>query len=137
MLEKHISCPKETVVNQLIRTQARVTIRPIVKHGRPRIHCLGSDVKPSYDWDKNPKLRFTPDDWEIDSESLHLSPAECDRPENKCSFILTQLLCVEIPIEFDADVDVNGGIVHCSEPNIGPCKPKPMELNDEDSPKDG
>lgn len=51
------------------------------------------------------------------------------------NFTVTQVIYVEIPITFDVDVDVDKGIVHCCEPDFGPCElkelpkpPNPHEL---------
>lgn len=38
----------------------------------------------------------------------------------KYNYTLTQIICIEIPISFDADVDIKEGILCCGEPEIQP-----------------
>ena len=111
---EHTNCPKETIVSQLMKVQTQVTINPIVTHGRPKVYCLDSDISHGCNREENPK-------------SYYPAKEECSKPNNKCSFILTQLLCVEIPIELDVDVDVDKGIVCCGRPGIGSCDPRHKE----------
>jgi hypothetical protein len=109
MSNQYPDCSKETVVSQLVKAQAQVTIKPIVKHGQAKVYCLESDIRPGH---------------EIKKVNYWTRPQDrCEKPSNKCTFVLTQLLCVEIPIDFDVDVDVNKGITRCGTPKIGPCEP--------------
>ncbi|MGI6733614.1 MAG: hypothetical protein ACOX4J_05505 [Anaerovoracaceae bacterium] len=38
----------------------------------------------------------------------------------KYNYTLTQIICIEIPISIDADVDIKEGILCCGEPEIQP-----------------
>ncbi|NMA94807.1 MAG: hypothetical protein GX974_02055 [Clostridiales bacterium] len=105
MTENYSNCPKNIVVNQLIRSQAKVTIEPNVKHGEPEITCLDYNIKPNHSCEGEQKLYYPPSN-------------KCDKSKSKCSFVLSQLLLVEIPIEMDAKVNVKEGIVCCGTPHI-------------------
>lgn len=107
------------MVNQLIRSQAHVTIEPAIRHGRPKVSCLDYNIRPSYDWEEEEQIYCPPKD-------------ECIESSNKCSFILSQLFRVEIPIEMDVDVNVDKGIIRCGNPSIGPWDHKHKEINCDD-----
>lgn len=111
MSKKNSNCIEQTVVNQLIRAQAQVTIKPVIKQGKPKVYCLDSDIKPNYVREESPEAYYPP-------------LKECTKPSNKCTFTLTQLLCVEVPINIDVDVDVDEGIIQCGRPRLGPCNPR-------------
>ncbi|NLB41823.1 MAG: hypothetical protein GX815_06090 [Clostridiales bacterium] len=110
MSNQYPDCSKETIVSQIVKAQAQITVNPIVKHGRPKVYCLESNIRPCK---QSKKVNY----W---------TPPEdrCKKPSNNCTFTLTQLLCVEIPIEFGVDVDVNTGITRCGTAKIGPCEPR-------------
>jgi hypothetical protein len=118
--KKFSKCDKKSIVSQLIRTQAQVTLKPIAKHGKPKVFCIDSAVGPNFDWDEQ-------------QQPCKPTIEDSDRKNSKCTFTITQLLCVEVPIEIDMDVDVDAGIIRCGKPNIGPCKPrrKDFSLDDE------
>jgi hypothetical protein len=101
-----------TTVHQLLELEAQVTVTPHIKNDRPKIFCLESEILPSCESEKK------------DGEKLELAA-------KKCCFTVSQVICVEIPISFDVDVDVDKGIVHCCKPDFGPCElrelPKPPE----------
>lgn len=113
MLDQFDYCDKENIIHQLIKVQAQVKVTPLVKHGVPKIHCIKSCIKlhsdcpddecdcPDYDWD-----------------------CDCtEESDHDCNFTLTQIICVEVPISFDVDVDVKKGILCCGKPDIKPdCK---------------
>ena len=40
MSKKFSKCDKKSIVSQLIRTQAQVTLKPIAKHGKPKYSVL-------------------------------------------------------------------------------------------------
>lgn len=98
MLDQFNSCDKENIVHQLLKVQAQVSVTPIVKHGKHKVYCLDSCIKPNSDCCN-------------------------DGPDHNCNFTLTQIICVEIPICFDADVDIKKGILCCGKPYVKPdCK---------------
>lgn len=101
MSDQHTKCDKENLVHQLLKVQAEVTITPLVTHGPPKVCCIDSEIKPDFDCDK----------W-----------TELKEANGKCSFTLTQIFCVEIPIELDVDVAIDKGIIGCGKPDFGPCK---------------
>ncbi len=116
-------CPQNVVVSQLIKAETKVAVEPTICSGVPKVYCLESRIKPSRDCDgKQGPFPFTVGD--------------SARHSGKCSFILTQLLCFEVPIEFGIDVDIEKGAVRCSRPCIGPCPqtPCPSSILDEDEP---
>lgn len=109
MSDQYTNYNKETIVHQLLKVQAQVTVTPTIKEGKPIIYCVKSDIKPGIDCDERKNAYYQK--WK--------EPARVD---NKCTFTLTQLLCVQIPISMDVGVDVDQGIVHCDTPQLGPCK---------------
>ncbi|MGI6751653.1 MAG: hypothetical protein ACOX4U_03430 [Anaerovoracaceae bacterium] len=102
------NCEKQTIINQLFKVQANVTITPEIKGGIPKIVCHGSEVKPSRDCDENNLSNYR---W---GKKIDI--------DNKCTFTLTQIICAEIPLSIDVNVDVNSGVVDCHMPNIGQCR---------------
>lgn len=94
-------CDKEEIVHQFLEVQAQVTVTPLVNHGTPKAYCVDSDIKQDGNWD----CVWRP-----------------GRRRDKCTFTLSKVICVEIPITFDVDVDVDQGITRCCEPDFGPCK---------------
>jgi hypothetical protein len=116
--DENLNCTKTIIANQLVKTQAVVTIEPIAQCGDPKVYCIGSNVKPRDDRKPKPKS-FYP----------IIGGRSCDEQRSKCSFTLTQLLCIEIPIEIDVDIDLEQEIVCCGTPRIGPCTPRVEELN--------
>ncbi len=112
-MSEHSNC--EALVHQLLEVEAHVTITPLIKHGKPIISCVESDIQPCCDSEKEKEEK---------SETA----------ARKCTFTVTQLICVEIPIAFDVEVDVDQGIATCCTPDFGPCKtpkpPKPHELKE-------
>lgn len=104
----------EAVVHQLVKVQAQVVITPLVKHGTPTVYCIAADLNQDCICD-----RYRGDCCNI-------------RRNGECSFTLTQVLCIEIPIAFDVDVDVNGKIACCGKADLGPCcipPRKPCDLD--------
>jgi len=96
-------CDKDNIIRQLLKVQAQITVTPLVTHGNPNVYCLDSCIKPNTNhYDNKYDCDTT---WE----------SGC-RP--KCNFTLTQVVCVEIPISIDVDVDIKKGIVCCGRPEI-------------------
>jgi len=114
MSDQHENCQKETIVHQLVKVRADVNIQPHVKHGRPKVFFVDTDIKQDHDCDE----------WKKD----YNTQKECVKDKCKCAFTVTQLLCIEIPIAFDVDVDVDQGTVECCKPDLGPCKHPCNEL---------
>ena len=102
MSDCYDKCDKETIIHQLLKVQAQVSVEPLVEHGPPKVQCIRSSVRPG---------RF------CNSKKYPLMP------NDKCTYILTQVICVEIPIKLDVDVDIDQGIVCCGTPEFGPCEP--------------
>jgi hypothetical protein len=115
MSEQHAQCPKPVVVGQLIRTETRISVEPTINQCAPRLYCLESHVKPYRDCDERPN-------------PLSVPSAECTMPPSrKCTFVLTQLLCVEVPIEYGINIGLEDEKIHCGRPSVKPC-----ELNSKD-----
>ncbi|HNS79656.1 MAG TPA: hypothetical protein PKM17_13495 [Syntrophorhabdus sp.] len=116
MEDKHINC-EETIVHQMVKVQAQVSVEPYIKCGRSKVYCIDSHIRPDCECDEIKE------------------PERCDK---KCTFTLTQVICVEIPIAIGVDVDVDPGIVRCGTPDFGPCKSlcectETMDKDDESS----
>ncbi len=104
MSNQYNTCGKENILSQLLKVQAQIKVTPLVKHGRPKVYCISSGIKPnSQDCD------YKCDSCDDDYESA-----------GTCKFTLTQLIKVEIPISFDADVDIKKGVLCCGKPEIVP-----------------
>lgn len=103
MHEQNDKC-KENIIRELLKVQAQITVTPLVRHGEPKVFCIDSCIKPNK---RCPDHGYGCDTfWE----------SGCSR--NRCNFTLTQVICVEIPISFDAEVDIKEGIVCCGRPEI-------------------
>ncbi|MDD3169169.1 MAG: hypothetical protein PHC91_06880 [Eubacteriales bacterium] len=126
MLEHFNSCDEELILRQLIKVQAQVEVTPLVRHGSPKIYCLNSSVKPnSYYNDCENDEYECESEWECDAWDCghctwnHDCGSACGS-DNHCNFTLTQMICIEIPISFDADVDIKKGILCCDTPYSKP-----------------
>lgn len=110
MSDPNKKCEKDILVHQLVKAQADVNIEPHVRHGMPKIYFIDTDIVPH-----------------CECEDCHKPVCETEKkppmPGDKCCFTVTQVLCVEIPIIFDVDVDVDEGKIRCCKPDLGPCKP--------------
>lgn len=82
----------------MVKVQAQVKVTPLVKHGTPRIYCVDPGAN---DWDCC--------DWDF----------SCG--DRTCDFNICQIMCIEIPICFDAAVDIKKGIGCCDQPGLLPC----------------
>jgi len=131
--ERMNSCDKENMISQLVKVQAQVKVTPLVKHGRPKVYCIDSCVRQqtdcygpahcddvyddSYDfccgcdWDDFPSC--------CEPTKAYGFRSDCGRDEDY-DFTLTQVICIEIPISFDAEVDIKKGIACCSPPDVNP-----------------
>jgi hypothetical protein len=109
-VSEHHKC--DTIVHQFLEVEADITVKPIIKHGRPMVSCIESDFKPSCKYERG--------------RTNYPGNREQENCGGKCTFTVTQVICVEIPISFEVDVDVDEGIVHCGRPEFGPC-PNPSK----------
>ena len=103
-------CCTETLIHQMVKVQAQVTVTPLVKHGKPKVYCIETYFK-------------SPDNCNVykgDCRRTRCKSENCDG-----TFNVTQVFCIEIPISFDVDVDVDKGILCCDDPEFGPCSPLP------------
>lgn len=123
MTDQITKCDKETLVHQFLKVQAQVTVKPIVKQGEPKVHCIDSDINPDYNCYENKKA----------GQQTERKP---EKEIGKSTFTLTQVLCVEIPLTVGVDVDVDHGIARCGKPDFGPCKSRCKKTDVKDkSPK--
>jgi hypothetical protein len=103
ILLEHFNC--DAIVHQLLEVEAQVTVKPLIKHGKPMVYCVDTEIQT----DRNCK--------EEEEEN------GSDKSD-KCKFTVTQVICVEIPLSFSVDVDINDGRIDCSVPEVGPCAVK-------------
>ncbi|HBR32314.1 MAG: hypothetical protein PHD46_02800 [Eubacteriales bacterium] len=101
MSEQFEKRKKDLVVNQLIKAQTQVCVKPECKHGEPKVFCIDTKIKPG-------------------CECVDMS--DYRKAGEKCVFTITQLFCVEVPVSLDFDIDINEGIACCGKPEFGPCK---------------
>jgi hypothetical protein len=85
------------IVSKQVCVEADVTITPLVTPGTPTVRCTGN---PSFG-------RCLPREGFTQSTT------------GSCTFRVSQLLCVNIPINFDADVETTPGLVACGPESIG------------------
>jgi len=86
-------CP--TVVHETVSVQAEVTITPKVVVGEVTSYCVG-----------NPIIGTCP-----------LDPC----PAEKCTFSVSQNICVQVPMTFSAKAEAREAGIVCSTPTAGPC----------------
>ncbi|NLB18510.1 MAG: hypothetical protein GX825_07260 [Syntrophomonadaceae bacterium] len=131
-------CEKENLIRQLVKVQAQVSIIPDVRHGTPKVSCLDSCIKPSsfcsdkdyydcgccdrkcWDYDRCWHNQFHCD-YESGYDEYCCENSDYDSvsvSNQKYNYTLTQLICVEIPISIDADVDIKEGITCCGKPEV-------------------
>jgi hypothetical protein len=126
--DKYNSCDKETILSQLLKVQAQVKVIPLVKHGKPIVRCIKTGIKPhssccDYGFDVCDDYDEYGLDCDYESDCYCCRNPGCGfacEPEDTCDFTLTQLICVEIPISFDADVNIKKGVLCCGKPDIVP-----------------
>lgn len=95
------SCEKRALVHQCLEINANVTVTPILDHGNPTVLCIKSEV--------------------FSGHSGKEECGNCDICNESCTFHVSQVLCVEIPICFGVEVDVEKGNIRCGRPDFGPC----------------
>lgn len=111
MTDHDNSCDKENTIHQLLKVQAHVKVKPLVKHGIPKVYCIDSCIKPHLGHGHDSSNGFEGCDYDHNNGCTRES-------DHNCNFTLTQLICVEIPISFGADVDIKKGITCCGNPDI-------------------
>jgi len=123
--DQHAECDKEKIIRQLLKVQAQVTVTPLVKHGMPKVYCINSSLKRNFDCCVRECCDYDCCHCDCcdccdccDWDPVYDTAWESGRTKHKCNFTLTQLICVEIPISIDADVDVDEGIVCCGRPDF-------------------
>src|SRR4051794_8921609 len=84
-------------VSELVCVEADVTVTPTVEAGTPTVNCVG-----------NPST--------ISCVNRGFTPSAT----GSCTFTISQVLCVNIPITFDADVVATPGQVACGPVSMGP-----------------
>lgn len=126
--DQYTNCEK--IICQLLEVQAQVSITPLVKHGTPTVYCSNSNIKPicnccdckCYDCNYDNCEYCNENCCENDCCYCYNQDSNCNtnwescNSKHQCNFILTQVVCVEIPISIDADIDIDEGISCCSKP---------------------
>lgn len=107
MSDQNEKCKKEKHVYQLVKVQGQVRVKPKIKQGPARVYCLETDIRPHGE-----RCRGIVDFPQKDSINY----------EDSCSFTVSQMLCVEVPIAFDAVAEVSRGRIVCGKPRPTPCK---------------
>lgn len=122
MPDQYNRCDKENIVSQLLKVQAQITVTPLVKHGNPNVYCMNSCIKPNSDYCDHECDDCNDCDYDCcdccDCGSDYDTDWKPRRTKDKCNFTLTQVICIEIPISIDADVDIQEGIVCCGRPDV-------------------
>lgn len=114
-------CDKENMISQLLKVQAQITVTPLVKHGDPKVSCIDSFIRPSFGCCDHDSFDY--DDYcdchcDCCNHSTGYDTVCESRRKPACNFTLTQLICVEIPISMDVDVDIQEGILCCDRPEV-------------------
>lgn len=141
MPNQYNKCDKENIIQQLVKVQAEITVTPLVKHENPKVYCIDSCIKPNSDCCNQQccNCNYCDCDYECcdcyNQRCCNCNYCNCDccdrnpnqdttcesgRSKTKCNYTLTQIICVEIPISIDADIDIKEGIVCCDRPNAKP-----------------
>lgn len=84
------TCP--AVGYQKVNVSVPVTVKPFAHTGEIRVKCCGHPV-------------------------VHSACAlpEASHYNDTCSFTITQTICVEVPVEFGADTEIDETIIECLE----------------------
>lgn len=126
---KYKKCNKENIISQLVKVQAQVTVTPLVAYGKPKVCCIHSSLTPnsgypceccdhnSYEYNSNCNSM---DCNFVEWDAEYNETCELGSSGSKCNFTLTQVICIEIPISIDADVNVKEGIACCDKHDVKP-----------------
>ncbi|MHC1723951.1 MAG: hypothetical protein AB9836_12195 [Aminipila sp.] len=122
-------CNKENLIKQLLEVQAEVTVTPLVEHGNPKVYCLESSIKPNsyccnYKCHNCNYCNCCSYEWYNCKDNQNITPWECGDLRQQYNYTLTQVICVEIPLSIDADVNIKEGIVSCGRPDVKPINNK-------------
>lgn len=138
MDNQYEKCEKENIIRQLVKVQAQISVIPDIRHGTPKVSCLDSYIKTNADccdkdcYDCRCHCHECRDcdycwhnrfhcDYESQYGDYYYENCEYDsvcRSKQHCNYTLTQIICIEIPISIDADVDIKEGITCCGKPKI-------------------
>ncbi|RLQ96322.1 hypothetical protein [Falsibacillus albus] len=113
-----------SVVHQNVCVEAIVTIKPHVRLGdEPKVICGKTEVCPHKGLD-HPDGRYDP----MYRKKVKIQP-DCfpkhHHDDESCSFMVSQKLCIEIPLEFAAEAIVKPKKVACKDGDTGPCPRHP------------
>lgn len=90
--------PCDTTVSQLVNVCVPVTVKPFAMIGHTTTFCCG-----------RPRIGTEP----------------CvGEPEGICTFTVSQVICVEVPLSFGASVKKGETLVACGTADFGECKPE-------------
>ncbi|TMU87051.1 hypothetical protein FGG79_02625 [Bacillus sp. BHET2] len=111
-----------TILHQDVCVEAVVTIKPNVKIGKtPKVICGDTKIEKIKHKDRNQKPHH--------HHKEHKSPKSDHHEEESCSFLVSQKLCIEIPLEFTAEAKVKPKKVACNDGEAGPCPIDPPQSN--------
>ncbi len=138
MDNQYNKCEKENIIRQLVKVQAQVSVIPDIRHGTPKVSCLGSCIKPNPDccdkdchdcrchchgcrdcdccWHNQFYCDYESQYDDYCCENCNYDSVCISKQE--CNYTLTQIICIEIPISIDACVDIKEGIACCGKPKI-------------------
>lgn len=91
----------DSILRQMVEVGAKVTVTPLVKPGKIKITCLKTRI------------------------NRGKGKARSDR--GRCylvkqhSFVVTQMLSIQIPLRYGVRVDLEKGLVFCGNPDMGTC----------------
>lgn len=124
------------VIHEKVNVQAEVTVTPDVEMGQIKYYCLeepkirkecprGEKVKGKKILRKKKLVKKTRKEALLaskDHENRGIGCCEENHPKDHCTFIVSQNICVEIPLTFSASAAVVPKGVVCATPAVGPCK---------------
>lgn len=99
------------VANQELCVDADVEVQPYVHPGTARTRCVGPPVVDGCRCE---------DDHKCGPGCTRCGGTDNCKP--KCHFTVRQIICVTVPLLFDAKVDANVSAVRCGIPKPGPCR---------------
>lgn len=101
-----------TMTHETMCVAADVEVLPSIEAGPPTIVCVG---KPQpVDCTCHPHMK-------ADESRGAGTPPDAGCPPPSCHFGVRQLICVTVPLHFDAGVRAHVAAVDCACPKPGPC----------------
>jgi len=100
------------VVTEELCLDADVDVRPFVRLGHVRTRCVSGPFVEGNDWFAGGARKSAPDK----------APSDGERAVD-CRFSVRQVLCVTVPLIFDANVEAVVAGVRCGTPKAGSCPP--------------